>query len=113
MANVQKPRNKMFPFGSSSVGTYGLITSEQHESSLWHFWYGHLNVKAIKLSSQKKMVSGLLSIDQVELCEGYLYSKQAKRPFPIDKARRATMLVELIHADVCGLMQTMSQGGSQ
>lgn len=59
------------------------------------------------------MVKGLLHIDQIGICKGYVYGKQVKRSFPIGSAWRAFAPLELIHAELCGPMQTESLGGSQ
>lgn len=40
-------------------------------------------------------------------------SETNKKSFPIEKARRASNCLELIHADLCGPMNTESFGGSR
>ena len=63
--------------------------------------------------SQKAIVKGLPSINQVGVCEGCVYGKQTKRSFPVEGAWRASTPLELIHSDVCGPMNTPSCGESQ
>ena len=39
--------------------------------------------------------------------------KQNKHPFPVGKSWRASTILQLVHADLCGPMQTESFGGSR
>ncbi|KAL6315260.1 hypothetical protein AAG906_000341 [Vitis piasezkii] len=103
--------NKLFPLEMSSIEKHALVVKETSESNLWHLRYGHLNVKGLKLLSRKEMVFGLPKIDSVNVCEGCIYGKQSKKPFPKGRSRRASSCLEIIHADLCGPMQTASFGG--
>ena len=80
---------------------------------MWHLSYGHLNIKGLKLLSDKGMVLGLPKISSLDLCAGCIYGKQTRKPFPVGKAWRASNCLELIHADLCSPMQTKSLGGSR
>ena len=86
---------------------------QKNDSELWHLRYGHLNFKGLQLLGQKGMVRGLPKIDSFDLCEGCIYGKHSRRSFPIEKAWRASTCLELIHADLCGPMNTKSFGGSR
>ena len=112
IVNVCMTQNKMFPLDVSNIERHVLITTQKNESSLWHLRYGHLNIKGLRLLSQKGMVFGLPKINTLDVCEGYIYGKQSRKPFPIGKAWRASNYLELIHADLCGPMNTKSFGGS-
>ncbi|KAL3533483.1 hypothetical protein ACH5RR_007004 [Cinchona calisaya] len=112
MINVHVTKNKMFPLEVSKVENFALVIGAQNDSKLWHLRYGHLNVKGLKLLEQKGMVLGLPKIDSLDLCEGCIYGKQTRKPFSIGKAWRASTCLELIHADLCGPMNTESLGGS-
>jgi len=59
------------------------------------------------------MVEGLPIIinDHIE-CKACALGKQHREEFPIHVEKRQTELVELIHIDVCGPMQTISLGGA-
>lgn len=81
--NVFMAENKMFPLEISSVNHHALLASKKNESIMWHLRYGHLNVKGLQLLNKKEMVYGLPRIELLELCEGCLYGKQSKLPFPI------------------------------
>ncbi|KAK9157521.1 hypothetical protein Scep_004095 [Stephania cephalantha] len=105
--------NKMFPLDVSNIQSFALAAKVDDDSKLWHLRYGHLNVKGIKLLSDKGMVHGLPRINSIELCEGCVYGKQTRKSFPSGKAWRASKCLELIHADLCGPMQTKTFGGSR
>lgn len=113
IVDIKMMPNKLFPLEVSSVDNHVLVVKESTETRLWHLRYGHLNVKSLNLLNQKEMVSGLPKIESLGLCEGCVYGKQHKKSFPTGKSRRATNCLELIHADLCGPMQTESCGGSR
>ena len=113
IVDVRMAANKLFPLEVSSIEKHALVVKETSESNLWHLRYGHLNVKGLKLLSKKEMVFGLPKIDSVNVCEGCIYGKQSKKPFPKGRSRRASSCLEIIHADLCGPMQTTSFGGSR
>ena len=45
-------------------------------------------------------------------CEACALSKQHRKEFPIHEEKRQREILELIHTDVCGPMQTKSLGGA-
>ncbi|KAA3475371.1 retrovirus-related Pol polyprotein from transposon TNT 1-94 [Gossypium australe] len=108
IVDVQMAPNKLFPLEVSNA----LVVKENSECKLWHLRYGHLNIKGLKLLSQKEMVFGLPKIESLDLCEGCIFGKQCKKPFLVGNSRRASECLGLIHADICGPMETESLGGS-
>jgi len=62
--------------------------------------------------SDKGMVFGLSKIGFLDLCERCVYGKKIRKSFLVGKALRASKCLELIHADLCGPMQTKFLGGS-
>lgn len=87
-------------------------TTGKASFDVWHQRYGHLNDQSIK-ALHKGLVKGLDisgSMDK-SFCEGCALGKHSKRPFASGEATRASELLELIHSDVCGPMQTSSLGG--
>ena len=50
---------------------------------------------------------------ELEFCEGCVYGKQHRDAFPTKGGTRATKLLEMIHFDVNGPMQTTSHGGAK
>eukprot|EP01018_Ginkgo_biloba_P029520 Gb_22659 [translate_table: standard] len=60
------------------------------------------------------MVIGLLNIQHEKyLCEDFMYGKQHRYPFEKQGDWRDRKPLELIHSDLCNLMQTLSLGGSR
>ncbi|KAL4291772.1 hypothetical protein GQ457_14G025100 [Hibiscus cannabinus] len=105
--------NKMFPLDVSTMENFSLAANAKDDSELWHLRYGHLNVKGLKLLSDKGMVQGLPKINSIDLCDGCINGKQTRKSFLVGKAWRASECLKLIHADLCGPMQTESLGGSR
>lgn len=58
------------------------------------------------------MVTGLLGVNKVQRCEGYVW-KINKTAFKAGRYWRAKQKLHLVHADVCGPMQIESNGGSK
>lgn len=63
----------------------------------------------------KKFVQGLKfqSSKELPFCDGCEKGKQKRMPFPKERATRATEILEIVHNDVCGPMQTRSLGGNR
>lgn len=113
IANICMTANKMFPLEVSEVHNFALVANAKDELKLWHLRYEHLNVNGLKLLSEKSMVLELHKINSLDLCETCVYGKQARHYFPVGVSWRAKKCLELIHADLCGLMNIESFGGSQ
>ena len=112
IVSIPKRQNKMFPLQVSDKKNCA-FNVKHTESNLWHLRYGHLNVGGLKLLARNNMVIGLPVIDGIDFCEGCVYGKQTKYSFPVNKAWRASKCLQLVHADVCGLMSVESLGGSR
>ena len=72
---------------------------------LWHQRFGHLGAKNLKTLQDEELVE--------ELKFNYSKDKQTRNSysFPKGQATHATELLEIVHSDVCGPMQTTSLGG--
>ncbi|KAJ8649369.1 hypothetical protein MRB53_002392 [Persea americana] len=102
----------MFPV-EFNKGSKALVVTGTEQAVLWHHRYGHLHSKGLKVLSTKEMVLGLPEVGEFEVCEGCLYGKQTRASFPTGKAWRASKILELLHADLCGPMSTSSLGGTK
>jgi Reverse transcriptase (RNA-dependent DNA polymerase)/gag-polypeptide of LTR copia-type/Integrase core domain/GAG-pre-integrase domain/Domain of unknown function (DUF4219)/Zinc knuckle len=111
IAEVKMSGNKLFPLVTTSVKA--LTVQETSISDLWHCRFGHLSSTGLKQLSKKGMVVGLPEIGEVEFCESCVFGKQSRSSFPKGQAKRAENVLELVHADLCGPMQTESIGGSK
>ena len=68
----------------------------------------------LKLLKQKDMVQGLPEIHtEVDTYESCIMGKQHKKYFPKGVSWRASVLLELIHIDICGPMKTPSLGSER
>ena len=56
MSKIHITKNKMFPLEVSNVENLVLITCENDESKVRHMYYGHLNIKGLRLLNEKVMV---------------------------------------------------------
>ena len=103
----------MFPFDISNAGSTALVLKGKNVANLCHLRYGHLHINGLKLLRKKDMVVALLEIGQIDLRERSVCGKQTRRSFPVGKSRRATASLEVVHADLYGLMKTESLRGSR
>ena len=86
-----------------------IITTEK----LWHQRYGHINHHDLVLLKNKSMVEGLHVIKNEHLkCSACALGKQHRNEFLVHQEKRQTGLLELIHTELCGPMQTRSLGGA-
>ena len=76
---------------------------------LWHLRLGHINKKWINEFSKRRLIDPV-GFKLGPICESYLLGKIAKSPF-IGQSGRASELLGLIHADVCGSFSVMERGG--
>ncbi|GJV74108.1 retrovirus-related pol polyprotein from transposon TNT 1-94 [Tanacetum coccineum] len=114
MVKSSMTENRMFPVDFSCDNIYGLMSSKEESTDVWHQRYGHLYVKGLQLLVNKEMVKGLPIIKEREhTCEGCALGKQARKSFPVAQAKRAEEKLELVHADICGPMKTDSYAGSK
>ncbi|PNX66783.1 copia-type polyprotein, partial [Trifolium pratense] len=108
--------NRMFILfnKSSSITTH--VEECLHTSSeltyLWHQRYGHLNYKGLKTLKTKKMVRGLPQLEVSSVtCAHCFTDKQHRNPIPKNSEWRASKVLELIHADICGPIEPVSSSG--
>ena len=90
-----------------------LTTSALDLTRLWHHRLGHLNYQGLHLLSASGIVTGLPYLPILkETCSGCQFGKQTRESFPSHSLNRSQQPLQLLHTDLCGPMQTMSQGGS-
>ncbi|KAI5333494.1 hypothetical protein L3X38_023625 [Prunus dulcis] len=98
-------------FGANKVALRANVKSS---TLVWHRRMGHLNFTSLKLLQDQEMVLGLPEIKLVnEVCEGCTFGKHCRDSFPKETTSRATIPLELIHTDVCGPMQTVTEAGNR
>jgi len=76
---------------------------------LWHCRYGHLSFGGLKTLQQKQMVHGLPQLQYSNLlCEDCILGKQHRSSFPRASMWRASHPLQLIHSDICGPINPIS-----
>lgn len=78
--------------------------------SVWHNRLAHQNMKQVKHFLNQKKINFIE--DKNFVCEKCLAGKQHRMPFE-NSVSRASKPLELVHADVCGPMETISLGGAR
>src|SRR3954469_16081394 len=87
----------------------GCKVNNDSATCLWHYCLSHIGVKRMK----KLHADGLLEspdYESLDACEPCLMGKMTKTSFS-GTMKRATDLLEIIHTDVCGLMNIEARGG--
>lgn len=91
---------------------------EKHTTNCIHFWhkvFGHRDPVAIKEMYSKNIINGMKIIDcgiKTE-CETSLQAKTTRLPFPKQSSSQSNDVLDLVHSDVCGPMQTQSASGKR
>lgn len=83
---------------------------DKQDAYVWHQRMGHLNFP--DLEKLNDCTEGAVFRKQVDVpCLTCLEGKQTRLPFN-HEGTRATQLLELVHSDLCGPMETTSLGGA-
>lgn len=83
-------------------------------ANIWHRRYGHLNYQSLSDLSKNNMVNGMNVQEKVESpCQTCMVSKIHSIKFPKQTESKSGELLNIIHSDVCGPMNTTSIGGSK
>ncbi|CAA7059094.1 unnamed protein product [Microthlaspi erraticum] len=91
-----------------------LNLTETSGSSRWHSRLGHINLDALKLMMQKKLVFGIPSMTlEKKLCGSCLLGKQSRQAFPQATTFRASKNLELVHGDLCGPITPSTLAGNR
>jgi hypothetical protein len=80
---------------------FSSLTTDQ--VTLWHCRYGHVSWNGLRILQQKNMVKGLPQFKgSQKVCEDCLVGRQHRDPFPSKSIWRASNILQLVHADICG-----------
>lgn len=111
IAQVTMTTNRMFPLHIQHAIQTCYIMKMSDISWLWHMRYGHLNFNGLKTLQQRSLVTGLPHITcPTRVCEECVVGKQHRNPFPIAGAWRAKKILQLVHSDICGPINPVSNG---
>lgn len=90
-------KNRTFKVGIQTPEHRCCATEVSKEEWIWHYRYGHMNFKHLRLLQRKQMVSGLPQIQLPnELCVDCLESKQARNSFNQQVPTRSRGRLEVI-----------------
>lgn len=90
------------------------VTGLKHSENCQHTWhkrFGHRDIEAIK-----QLENGLATGIEIkdcgirETCESCMKGKMSRIPFPKESTTKTEEILDLIHTDVCGPMQTITPG---
>ena len=84
----------------NSASSY-VIGSNNIDSATWHARLGHIGRNRMTWLAREGLLGSLTKID-LQLCEPCLAGKACRKPFGTTK--RAAQPIELVHLDICGLM---------
>jgi hypothetical protein len=109
--------------GVRAGGLYKLdVTSKAHHALtsttmpieiLWHQRYGHINHPDLLLLQKKNMVEGFPMLKNEKVaCAGCALGKIHRDEFLSNPDKKKRDVLDLVHTDVCGPMQTRSLGGA-
>ncbi|GLU09096.1 hypothetical protein SLE2022_259720 [Rubroshorea leprosula] len=114
IAQVKMTANRMFPLHLNCASQSCFSAKANDVAWLWHSRYGHLNFGGLKQLQQKNMVTGLPNFESPSIvCEECVISKQHRDPFPKGSSTRARRLLEIVHSDICGPINPVSNGGKR
>ncbi|KAG2758790.1 hypothetical protein Pcac1_g29117 [Phytophthora cactorum] len=84
-------------------------------SYLWHLRLGHIGHGGLDAIVKKGYGTGInmTSAKQWELCDGCALGKQTQVSYMKSSPNRAKQVLEVIHSDVCGPMQTSTFSGKR
>ncbi|CAL9007315.1 unnamed protein product [Prunus brigantina] len=108
--------NRMFLLKTESAAEKQMCfkSTIEEDTWLWHFRFGHLNFNGLKALQQKNMVKGLPPLQvPSRVCEGCMVGKQHHEPFPKESNWRATRILELVHSDICGPINPISNSNKR
>lgn len=97
--------NRMFVLRAMSLPATSACFSTIIEDTmhLWHCRFGHLSFKGLNTLQQRQMVNGLPHLKPpLKLCKDCLVGKQHRDSFPKKSPWRASDVLQLVHADICG-----------
>lgn len=98
---------------SQAITLLSKVTSQPIH--VWHQRLGHIHFDRIKQMESSGAVDGLSisTSDKSKFCEGCVFGKHHRQPFPTDGRNRAKRIGEIIHSDLVGPMSVNSPGGAR
>ena len=79
---------------------------------LWHQRLAHVNLKQLRQQVESSDGIDMQSQGKLNFCEACVQGKCHRKPHYSLKSIKSKEKLQLMHTDICGLMQTQSLGGS-
>jgi hypothetical protein len=106
--------NRMYSLKATVIVPQCLKVSKDDLTQLWHNRYAHLSMKGLNTLMKLEMVKGLPELkSSQDVCADCLTGKQHRDTFPKQTTWRASAKLELIHSDICGPINPISNGGNR
>lgn len=114
IVKASRSRNRLYKVLMEIDDDKCLKLEIQSDSARWHSRLGHIGVDSMKLMIQKELVLGIPQIDvEKEICGSCLRGKQTRQTFPQATSFRASKVLELVHADLCGPISPTTAAGNK
>ena len=103
----------LYKLDVTSKAHHALTTTTMPTKNLWHQRYGHINHHDLLLLQKQHMVEGLPMLKNENFaCEACALGKMHRAEFPSNTVRKKIDVLDLVHTDICGPLQTRSLGGA-
>ena len=98
----------------SSIGTLASIKKSTTSLDIWHQRMGHISYAALKSYGPSALTGMDLdsSTSAPTVCRGCAVAKSTRQPFSPSKTKRTTEILQVVHSDLAGPLQTRSIQGS-
>lgn len=119
-----KRNNEVIAFGDSVGNLYKLrqrqcvFTISEEKTSCIHVWHkilGHRDINSIRSMNHGGLANGIniRNCHCTGSCEVCVQGKMSRYEFPSKAKQKSTKILDLIHTDVCGPMQTITPSGKK
>lgn len=103
----------IYKLNVTSAPQQALTSTSMTIVNMWHQRFRHINLHDLFLLEKQGMVNGLLVLKDPHIdYEGCALAKMHRDEFPSSLNRKKRDILELVHTDICGPMQTRSLGGA-
>lgn len=108
-----KPENGIYKLCAPNETICMLANKNESNTMLWHRRFGHLNYGTLcQLNNAVAGINVNGNDTQIKQCKVCDLGKQHRKPFPVSSTRTKKIL-EVVHTDLCGPMETKSLAGAR
>ena len=101
---------------STAAHNFALTAKQENRKQInvWHERLGHVNEEYLKMATNRKIRGlqpfGATTLDKCEIC---INGKQHQNSFADRPEKRTSQFLEIIHSDLCGLLNVESPSGKK